>query len=789
MYGQPTLVKYPEEVRKFCYALNYHSPAGYQVFRNQFDKRFPHPKTLSAWLSVSDINGEHGFREETMKRLTGFVNDLREKSGEPLICALLLDEMYIKKQVYWDQNKFEYVGYPTYGNVENVHNEDDENQQAGPTMPEGQKKSANEANESGETDAGETIERRITRSFTQTIENHAEAIGEEPQADNPAETDETSTRKKNAKKAKKKCPLATRAMVFMLSGINKCFEFPFGYHFVNGLGGPNLAKLVTEVIEKVSECGVKISNLTFDGAKENIQMCELLGANMDATSDDFRPFISSPYDGSNIYLILDPSHMEKLLRNLLGNHGVIFDGDNNRIEWSYFVDLQEISRDGNLLTHKLTRKHTTEFKRNKMNVRLAVETYSGSVADSMEILKEKGHPKFLNSGPTIKFIRMVDRLFDILNTRDTRQSNVYKQPLYFANKRQIFEFIEESKAFLRNLQMFRVRQRNNVKKKVKLNVLDTLCKTPVLGFLANLTNLPLMYAEFVEEDENNPSLKKMTHFRTYAFSQDRIEHFFGKIRARNGYNNNPNCAQFKGAFRRLQANIEINPPTTSNCMMFDPIDLHMFVPQSNLYSVSSRRPKFDVISDDNFKNNLKTFETEQQNLEDTSDLQGMKESNHMFDGFADTSIAYASKLIEQSIISAEFHCECCKFVFEENEKLNDGSICLIPSKTPCLSTYKICKIADKYFSLYKPSKEGCKSIKGIDFRVLYFKIFDELDCNKIFVNTDFKDHEQHKFYLVKCIVKNYIHIKTAHISKELTYEEYGKIIRTKLTKWIHFQGQ
>lgn len=132
-------------------------------------------------------------------------------------------------------------------------------------------------------------------------------------------------------------------MVFMLSGINKCFEFPFGYHFVNGLGGPNLAKLVTEVIEKVSECGVKISNLTFDGAKENIQMCELLGANMDATSDDFRPFISSPYDGSNIYLILDPSHMEKLLRNLLGNHGVIFDGDNNRIEWSYFVDLQEIS--------------------------------------------------------------------------------------------------------------------------------------------------------------------------------------------------------------------------------------------------------------------------------------------------------------------------------------------------------------------------------------------------------------------------------------------------------------
>lgn len=119
VYGQPILTKYPAEVRKFCYAMNYHSPAAYRIVRNQFDKCLPHPKTLTTWLQESDINGEHGIREETMKRLARFVKDLKDSTGEQLICTLMLDEMHIRKQVYWDQNKFEYTGYPTYPSNEN----------------------------------------------------------------------------------------------------------------------------------------------------------------------------------------------------------------------------------------------------------------------------------------------------------------------------------------------------------------------------------------------------------------------------------------------------------------------------------------------------------------------------------------------------------------------------------------------------------------------------------------------------------------------------------------------
>lgn len=223
------------------------------------------------------------------------------------------------------------------------------------------------------------------------------------------------------------------------------------------------------------------------------------------------------------------THMEKLMRNLLGNHETLFDENDNAIQWTYFLDLAQLSKNGQLLTHKLTKKHTTEFKRNKMCVRLACETFSNSVADSFQILRDKGHPNFINSLPTEMFTRMIDRAFDVMNSRDTRQSNIFKRPLNPENKRRIFEFIEQTIVKLKSLKMKQSRKQKGVTKIAKVNVLNTINKTPVLGFLVNFTNIPLMYAHYVEGDD-----KKMSHFRTYPLSQDRIELLFGKIRARNG---------------------------------------------------------------------------------------------------------------------------------------------------------------------------------------------------------------------------------------------------------------
>lgn len=58
-------------------------------------------------------------------------------------------------------------------------------------------------------------------------------------------------------------------------------------------------------------------------------------------------------------------------------------------------------------------------------------------------------------------------------------------------------------------------------------------------------------------------------FIGYFLLQDVLEMFFGKIRACGGFNNNPNVYQFKGAYRKLLANIKISNSEYANCRLFE----------------------------------------------------------------------------------------------------------------------------------------------------------------------------------------------------------------------------
>lgn len=691
--------------------LNYHSPA-YEIVRNQFNNNLPHARTIKAWFGVSDMNSDPGINSESLNRLKGFVDKLKIEKGEQLVCSLIFDEMSIRQQMIWDENKMEYLGFITYG-----------------------------MKDTNDTNQGEI----------------------------------------------KKIPIAKKSIIFMLFGINKYFQFPVGYHFVDALNSDDLAQLLKEVITKITECGARVANLVFDGAKTNLAMCKLLGANLDISVQNFKPYIENPYDHSIIYLILDPSHMEKLMRNLLGNHKVLFDGDGNKVEWRYFVDLLNISQNSNgltiLKTHKLTRKHI-EFGRNIMNVRLAAETFSNSVGDSMKMLKDQGNKKFANSEATIKFVYKMNRLFDIFNSMGLHNSDIFKNALSEKNKQQIFTFAEDCKKYLKNLKTLR-----NGK---KVNVFNTINFTPILGFFMDLTNLPLIYAQYVENEKSTKCIY------TYCLSQDHLEIFHAKLRSRNGNNNNPNVAQFKGAYRRLVCNLEIKSPQASNCMAFQLFDSQALTAQSNVYFVSSRRPKLDIINDENFQRNLsnQTAEILEEfgQPEDLSTLNDMEKCSHLTDGMSNASIAYAARMIEIKIEKEIFYCDCCKLVFGENEKLNDHTIYVIESKRPCVSTFYICKIVDRFMRIHKPKflsndHSDHSDYSERDFRVLYYMIFQEIDFDNVYTESNFKDHEQHKFHLIKCIVQQYIRLKTSQISKQFTFSQYDKFLRSKLTRWINFAGQ
>ena len=93
----------------------------------------------------------------------------------------------------------------------------------------------------------------------------------------------------------------------------------------------------------------------------------------------------------------DPPHMMKLSRNVLANLE-IFVHEGMYIEWKYIVKLNEIQMDeGFRFANKLSNHHI-QFQRHKMIVSVAVQTFSSSIADTLESLLR-------SVKATLKFLR------------------------------------------------------------------------------------------------------------------------------------------------------------------------------------------------------------------------------------------------------------------------------------------------------------------------------------------------------------------------------------------------
>lgn len=206
-------------------------------------------------------------------------------------------------------------------------------------------------------------------------------------------------------------PIAKEALVFLVSGVTEDFKIPIAYFLSNGLNGDEKAAIINEIIIRLEEIGVHLVSLTFDGHASNIAAGKILGA-------DFvngLAFIRNPIDPDRkIYLYLDEAHMLKLARNVFGDRNLI-DGDGGVISWEYIDLLYEAQKSLPYnLGNKLTKEHM-QWEKKKMNVKLAAQTISHDVADSLEFMKEEC-PKFENVDATVKYIRTIRDTFNIMNS-------------------------------------------------------------------------------------------------------------------------------------------------------------------------------------------------------------------------------------------------------------------------------------------------------------------------------------------------------------------------------------
>ena len=212
---------------------------------------------------------------------------------------------------------------------------------------------------------------------------------------------------------------ATEAIVFVLLGARSHWKCPVGYFLTDKMTGKMQAKLVQESFIMAAEAGLHVHSVTADGTAVNFSMFSELGCIFTSSYEYMITKFKHPTENYYIYAILDPCLMLKLARNALAHIGSIVDSENNIITWKLFSSLNKIQQfEGFKLANKFSSRHL-QFQKHKMNVQLATQTLSSSVADAIEFLdKSIKLTEFRNSAGTVKFIRLVDRVFDILNSRN-----------------------------------------------------------------------------------------------------------------------------------------------------------------------------------------------------------------------------------------------------------------------------------------------------------------------------------------------------------------------------------
>lgn len=104
------LCKYSKELKAFAMTLHFYSAKAYQYVRENFDLALPNPRTIRSWYSR--IDAEPGFTKVAFDSLQARAQDRKEK-GQETVCALMVDEMAIRRHVEYAGGKFQ--GYVDIG--------------------------------------------------------------------------------------------------------------------------------------------------------------------------------------------------------------------------------------------------------------------------------------------------------------------------------------------------------------------------------------------------------------------------------------------------------------------------------------------------------------------------------------------------------------------------------------------------------------------------------------------------------------------------------------------------
>lgn len=327
--------------------------------------------------------------------------------------------------------------------------------------------------------------------------------------------------------------LASEALVFILVGTRTRWRCPIGYFLCDKMNAKTQAQLVRLALEKAADAYL--------------------------VHDSMVTMFKHPSQNYNVYIILDPCHMLKVARNAFASMDSFYDQNGGEIQWKFFHLLHNLQDEQGLKLGNEFSAQRLEYQKHKMNVRLAAQTLSSSVADAIEFLDVSMKlTHFKNSGPTVNFTRVIDRTFDILNSR-CPQGKGYKQPLRAKSKDTWENHLKSAAEYLLSLVS---KPKGKNKEKVLLSTHKR--KTFIIGFAATIKSTIQMANEMFLLKEN-----PFDYLLTYKFSQDHLELLFSCLRSEGGWNNNPNYSmQLKYSLRQMLFRNAVKASKNANCIDF-----------------------------------------------------------------------------------------------------------------------------------------------------------------------------------------------------------------------------
>ncbi|KAB0798672.1 hypothetical protein PPYR_09665 [Photinus pyralis] len=697
--GKVTRKTFPPELRSFAMTLSFFSTVAYEYVRNTFTLALPARSTIRAWMT--NIHCLPGFSQTAFDLLKGKVEE-NNRLGKSTLCALMLDEMAIKKQI-------DFVAGKSWGYV----------------------------------DLGTGIE-----------------------DDNP--------------------DCATEVLVLMVVAIDEHWKLPIAYFFITGLTGATKANVVKEALIKLNDVGVCITSLTADGPNANYTMMEELGAKVKNILT-LQPYFFHPSTDQPVHCILDACHMLKLLRNCWATLGVLIDDEGKRVEWAFVERLHALQeQEGLRFANKLSKAHI-EWQSQEMKVKLVTQTLSNStdkiplicgnsVSDAINFLETKmKHPGFQNAGPTIRFLKIVNNLFDLLNSRNPIGKECHA-PLKESNVSCWKPILLSSVDYLSSL------------KTVDGRFLHlTNRNTSIRGFIITIKSSIALYDQYV-------SAGPLSYFLTYKVSQDHLELHFCSIRARNGWNNNPTAMQFYHTFKRLLVRHDLSN-IKGNCTIQDSFHLLSAVP-------STYQRKIYTISVDDV-HMIKKFGL------DCSDIQ-IGDHDYAIPklppltAFCQNVVGYISGFVVR-MMKRKIKCQTCILSLHDVASTSstlDTALLLVDQQNkgallrPSKDLMEVLLIVEKNIKKVFTISDG-KMPKDDSFYLTFchqlaMSMFAE---NKVFKSLN--DHrlecslleESHIMRVIKTAVLCYTKIRLYHVTQRQSQLASGELIRKKYTKLFLFPNQ